>query len=79
MEDKMEEGMEASGESPPSPPPTRKLNRRSSLAVVRRMSRASVAVGISLEEQLEIVPSADEATTDIRLNQVSEIWKITDC
>lgn len=59
-----------SGESPPSPPPARKLARRSTLAIARRLSRASVAVGLSLEEQLEIVPSAEEAATAERLNQV---------
>ena len=55
----------------PSPPRARKpTNRRSSVAIARRMSRASAAGGISLEEQLKIVPAKDEAPTDIRLSQV---------
>ncbi len=79
---KMEENMQeviAKGEeneeksdSPPSPPRARKLSRRSSVAIARRLSRASAAGCISLEEQLEIVPARDEAPTDARLTQVSE-------
>jgi hypothetical protein len=59
-------------DSPPSPPRARKLSRRSSVAIARRLSRASAAGVISLEEQLEIVPARDEAPTDARLTQVSE-------
>lgn len=63
---------EAEDISTPLPlfPEVRKPRRRSSLAVARRLSRASAAVGISLEEQLEIVPTRDEADTAVRLNQV---------
>jgi hypothetical protein len=59
-------------DTPPSPPRARKLSRRSSVAIARRLSRASAAGVISLEEQLEIVPARDEASTDARLTQVSE-------
>ncbi len=62
-------------DSPPSPPRARKLSRRSSVAIARRLSRASAAGVISLEEQLEIVPARDEAPTDARLTQVSERLK----
>jgi hypothetical protein len=63
---------DAGEESPPSPqaPKVRKPSRRSSLAVARRLSRVSAAVGISLEEQLGLLPAKDEAATDVRLNQV---------
>jgi hypothetical protein len=63
---------EEKSDSPPSPPRARKLSRRSSVAIARRLSRASAAGVISLEEQLEIVPARDEAPTDARLTQVSE-------
>jgi hypothetical protein len=62
-------------DSPPSPPRARKLSRRSSVAIARRLSRASAAGAISLEEQLEIVPARDEAPTYARLTQVSERLK----
>jgi hypothetical protein len=63
---------EEKSDSPPSPPRARKLSRRSSVAIARRLSRASAAGVISLEEQLEIVPARDEAPTETRLTQVSE-------
>ena len=70
-EEKGDEAMTA--DSPSSPPRARKLNRRSSVAIARRLSRASAAGGISLEEQLDIVPARDEAPTDVRLSQVSSL------
>ncbi len=81
MEENTEEVIAKGGENeeeimksdtPPSPPRARKLSRRSSVAIARRLSRASAAGCISLEEQLEIVPARDEAPTDARLTQVSE-------
>jgi len=56
-------------DSPPSPK-LRKINRRSSIAMARRMSRASAVSGISLEEQLGMVPGAEEASTLDRFRQV---------
>jgi len=55
--------------SPPSPK-VRKINRRSSVAMARRMSRASAVSGISLEDQLAMVPGADEASSLDRFRQV---------
>jgi hypothetical protein len=81
MDEKMDciDNKDGGSESPSvSPPPPNeaatgqrnKLKRRSTLAIARRLSRASAAVGLSLEDQLEIVPSSDEASSDVRLSQV---------
>ena len=69
--------------SPPSPK-IRKLNRRSSIAVARRMSRASAAVsggggGLPLVDQLALVPGKDEALPADRLRQIVNICVRTTC
>jgi len=58
-------------ESPPSPTPAKRCARRSSVARARRLSRASGAGLVSLEEQLSVVPGRGEegATTADRLRQ----------
>jgi len=63
---------EAQENSPPSPK-LRKLNRRSSIATAHRMSRASAVAGISLEDQLELVPGKEEAPTLDRFKQLVNI------
>lgn len=56
-------------DTPPSPTPVKRPARRSSMARARRLSRASGAGIISLEEQLGVVPSKDEAGTQERLKK----------
>lgn len=56
-------------DTPPSPTPVKRQSRRSSMARSRRLSRASGAGIISLEEQLGVVPSKEEANTQERLKK----------
>jgi len=58
--------------SPPSPV-QRKPSRRSSAACARRLSRASGAGGISLEDMLATVPNSDEASVKERLAKVVQL------
>ena len=74
----------ASNDSPPPSPKIRKLNRRSSIAVARRMSRASAAVsgaggGLPLADQLALIPGKDEALPADRLRQIVNICVRTTC
>ena len=74
----------ASNDSPPPSPKIRKLNRRSSIAVARRMSRASAAVsgaggGLPLADQLALIPGKDEAPPADRLRQIVNICVRTTC
>lgn len=60
-------------DTPPSPTPVKRPARRSSMARARRLSRASGAGIISLEEQLSVVPSKEEADTQERLKKTASL------
>jgi len=68
--------------SPPSPK-VKKLKRKSSIAVARRMSRASTAaaagVGLPLADQLSLVPAEGDAQSVARLRQILDICLRTTC
>jgi len=62
-----------------SKPTTNRKKRRSSVAIARRMSRASGVGPISLEEQLALIPTAQEADPAERLRQVVNICVRNTC
>jgi len=80
--DNDKENLHSVSSSPPSPK-VKKLKRKSSIAVARRMSRASTAVaagvGLPLADQLSMVPGEGDAPSVARLRQILDICLRTTC